>query len=125
MSRAVGGGLPGLLVPLTKPEQPASARLHAASKITAMDCRLRPAHFDECVKLIFIFFLVLARPGGRASGRIPHALRAYWVYLSYVTGRRTQKRVVVLMEARPVAGAQFGEVKDTKEQVKNGCRTGL
>jgi len=88
-----------------------------------MDRRLRPAHFDECVKLVFIFFLVLARPGGRASGRIPHALRAYLVYLSYVTGRRTQKRVVVLMEARPVRRGTVrrgeGHQRTGKERVQN------
>ena len=64
MYRAEGGGLPVLLVPLTKPVQPARAKLHAARKIAAIDGRLRPAHFDECVTLVFTFF-----PNARSSRR--------------------------------------------------------
>jgi hypothetical protein len=41
------------------------------------------------------------------------------VYLLYVTGRKPQKRVVVLMDARPVRGDNAGRRRTEEEQVRN------
>ena len=111
--RVLGGGLV-VELPCTNPVQPASAKLHTARKIAVIDGRLRPAHFDWCVLLVFIYSLV--REGGQPD-ESPTPYEATGVYLLSVTGRKQQKRVVVLMEARPVhrgnAGRDEGQVKNS------------
>ena len=112
--RVLGGGLV-VELPCTSPVQPASAKLHTARKIAAIDCGPRPAHFDECV--LFVFTLCSLVPEGGQPDEFPNALQGYRAYLLYVTGRKQQKRVVVLMEARPVhrgnAGRDEGQVKNS------------
>ncbi len=116
MSRAEGGGLPVLLEPLTRPVQPESARLHAPRKTTAIESRLSRLHFDECVIISFTFFPYACASVRRGFERVPQASRAYWAHLLRVTGRKHQKRVVVLTAARPVRRDNGGR---EEEQVKN------